>query len=56
MEAATAAAFPRDRVCNWRDEMQRILGDLPTLPPSAQRAVRQVLASIVEEDEAQAAA
>lgn len=51
MQPATASILPHDRVCNWYDEVQRILPELPSLPPSAQCAVRTVIASIVEEDE-----
>jgi hypothetical protein len=53
MQAATAPTLPHDRVCNWYDELQRILRDLPAMPPNAQRAVRSVMASILEEDEEQ---
>ena len=51
MQPATALTLPHDRNCSWYDEVQRILPNLPSLPPDAQRAVRTVIASIVEEDE-----
>jgi hypothetical protein len=51
MQTATAAALPHDRMCNWYEEVQRILPTLPSLAPGAQRAVREVIASIVDEDE-----
>src|SRR6266545_4976312 len=53
MQAATAPTLPHNRVRNWYDELQRILRDLPAMPPNAQRAVRSVMASILEEDEEQ---
>ena len=53
MQAATALTLPHDRNCDWYDEVQRILPTLASLPPDAQRAVRTVIASIVEEDEEQ---
>ena len=51
MQAATALRLPQDRNCSWYDEVQRILPEMASLPPDAQRAVRTVIASIVEEDE-----
>jgi len=51
MEAtATAELLPHDRVCDWHDEVDRILPRLPSLPPGAQAAVRAVIASLVEEE------
>jgi hypothetical protein len=51
MQTATATALPHDRICNWHEEVQRILPNLPSLAPGAQCAVRAVIASIVDEDE-----
>jgi hypothetical protein len=50
MQAATALGLSHDRNCSWYDEVQRIIPGLASLPLDAQRAVRTVIASIVQED------
>ena len=50
MEAAAAQLFLDERVDCWYEELQHLLALIPSLPPAARRAVRDVLASFLRED------